>query len=475
MSRSIAAATDLADLSSDYSLSPFSERLSPLIAETLRSLKKDQDRYGTKLVSSFVVWLVLGLTLRRDKNSQGVLDWLISGSRWLSCSLPKQLVSEGAISHARVRMGVEVFRVLFHRLVATFQPLPRDFHQWVSVAFDGSSGQMPDSQANREHFGKPKSRRKGEASAYPQLRWVSLLAIGPRLLLDVAYGPYAGKGTGERTLMMTLLRRCHAANFLFMVDAGLYSFAMMWQIEQQQCAFLVKVSSHPTLTVLKRLSDGSYLSQMTGQLHDPQRSTDTRNAWTQHKLPVRVMTFQIPGFRPTRLVTNLLDPSITAKELVLQYHKRWDIELCYDEIKTHQCATLQGQMPTLFRSKRPDLVEQELYAMMLLYNLVRELILQAAIQADKDPLALSFLDCLQLIIDAVPQMSQPMAPALMAKQQQYLLDLLAAADLDRPRRPRVNDRVVKVKMSKFKRKTQQHQTRTREFEQVLEILTPLAA
>ena len=101
--------------------------------------------------------------------------------------------------------------------------------------------------------------------------------------------------------------------------------------------------------------------------------------------------------------------------------------------------------------------------------------LQAAMQENKDPLALSFLDCLQMIIDAVPQMSKPMVPALMAEQQQYLLDLLAAADLDRPRRQRVNHRVVKVKMSKFKRKTRQHQTRTRDIEQVLEILTPLAA
>lgn len=157
MSRSIAEATNLADLSSDYSLSPFSDRLSPLITETLRTLKKDRDRHGTKLVSAFVVWLVLGLTLRRDKNSQAVLDWLISGWRWLSCRFPKQLVSEGTISHARVRVGVEVFKVLFNRMVSTFQPLPSDFHQWVSVAFDGSSGRMPDSQANRDHFGKPKN------------------------------------------------------------------------------------------------------------------------------------------------------------------------------------------------------------------------------------------------------------------------------------------------------------------------------
>lgn len=475
MSQPIAEASDLADLSSDYRLSPFSARLSPLIKETLRLQQKDRDRDGTKLVSSFVVWLVLGLTLRRDKNCIAVLDWLMSGYRWLSCVLPKQLVTEGAISHARVRVGVKVFESLFNRVVATFQPLPPDFYQWVSVAFDGSTGSMPDSRSNRAHFGKPKSRRSGEASAYPQMRWMSLLAIGPRLLLDVAYGPYAGKGTGERTLMMTLLKRLHRAKYLFMVDAGLYSLAMMWQIQQQDCAFLVKVSRHPKLPVLKRLSDGSYLSEMTGKLLDPERSTETRQAWMPQTLSVRVIAYHVPGFRPTRLVTNILNASMTAKELVFQYHKRWDIELCFDEIKTHQCATLRGQMPTLFRSKRPDLVQQELYAMMLLYNLIRETMLNAATQAEKDPLALSFLDSLQVIIDAIPQISIPMPPAVAQQQQQYLLVLLAEADIDRPRRPRVSDRVVKVKMSKFNRKTKKHQTHSRDIEKSLKIITPKAA
>lgn len=475
MSQSIAEATDLTDLSSDYSLSPFAERLTPLIRETLKVLKKERERYGTKLVSSFVVWLVLGLTMRRDKNCIGVLDWLLSGCRWMSYQLPQQLVSEGAISHARVRVGVQVFEVLFNRMVATIEPLSPDFHQWVSVIFDGSTGSMPDTPSNRARFGKPKSRRAGEASGYPQLRWMSLLAIGPRLLLDVAYGPYAGKGTGERSLMMHILSRLHPANWLFMVDAGLYSFAMMWQIQQQDCAFVLKVSSHPKLPVLKRLPDGSYLSQMSGKLLDPSRSTEKRNAWKHETLNVRVIVYQIPGFRPTRLVTNLLDPRIRAKDFVFHYHKRWDIELCFDEIKTHQCATLRGQMPTLMRSKRPDLVEQELYAMMLLYNLIRELMFQAAASVDKDPLVLSFKDCLQLIMDAIPQMSKPGTSGLATQQQQYLLDLLAVAEIDRPRRHRVNDRVVKVKMSKFKRKTRLHQSRSRNIENDLEIFIPEAA
>ena len=180
---------------------------------------------------------------------------------------------------------------------------------------------------------------------------------------------------------------------------------------------------------------------------------------------MRVIPYQIPGFRGARLVTNILDTQIGAKELAFHYHKRWDIELCFDEIKTHQCATLRGQMPTLFRSKRPELVAQELYAMMVAYNLIRELMLEAAGESQQNPLLLSFLDCLQLLIDAIPQMSKPnLTEQIVQQQQRYLRALLAEATIDRPRRPRVNARVVKIKMSKFKRKKKHHQTQIRSLE-----------
>lgn len=261
-------------------MAPFHQRLSPLIKDTLSHFNK-RERKGTKLVSSLVVWLVLALTIRRDLNTHAVLDWMLCGWRWLSCSIPKQLVADGTISHARMRVGKAVFRHLFYRVVLTFKPITADFHQWVSVAFDGSTGKMPDTPANCQTFGKSKNQRKG--SAYPQLRWVSLLAIGPRLLLDVAYGPYSGKGNGERSLMMQILTRLKRSKLLFMVDAGLYSFAMMDAINQQECAFLLKVSGHPSLPVIERLKDGSYISEMSKRVPEPEPSSSTPNRKRKRK------------------------------------------------------------------------------------------------------------------------------------------------------------------------------------------------
>ncbi len=383
----------------------------------------------------------------------------------------------GAISHARVKIGVEVFRLLFAKLTASFKEIEPDFHGYVSVAFDGTTGTMPDSEANQKEFNKPNSGR-GQA-AFPQLRLVSLLAVSVRLVLDVAYGAYVGKGNGERTLMGQILERLSRESLLFLLDAGLYALEMVWRIDDRKQAFLVTVPKTVKLKRLKSFSDGSYLARLTGKIIDldnpktkacPERSRrNGRNRWKEVNMIVRIIDYTIPGFRPKRLMTNILDLDISARDLVLHYHKRWDIEIAYDEIKTHQCATLRGQSPTIFRSKRPDLVVQELYAMLIMYNLVRRLIVQAAAAHDKDPRFISFLDALQHIIDAAPLMTTRSGQRRPA-QFEYLLALIADSDIDRPRRQRVNPRVVKVKMSKFKRKRKGDKSAQRNLAEELEIL-----
>ncbi|MEJ5310607.1 MAG: transposase domain-containing protein [Anaerolineae bacterium] len=113
-------------------------------------------RKGTILIPKVLVWLVLVLTLRRDLNYGKALNWMLSGLRWLTELLPAhhKIVQDGVISHARVKLGVSVFQVLFTKLVARFRPLPADFHGRSSVVFDGSTGTMPDTEANRDAFGQ---------------------------------------------------------------------------------------------------------------------------------------------------------------------------------------------------------------------------------------------------------------------------------------------------------------------------------
>lgn len=456
----------------EFSLAPFSRILHPLIKQVLTEQGKAQYRKGTILIPQLLVWLVLTLTLRRDLNCQKVLNWLVSGFRWMRTLLPAQskLVQDGAISHARVALGVAVFHALFARLTCSFQKLEPDFRDWISVAFDGSTGTMPDTEANIAEFHKPRSGRG--TAGFPQLRMMALMALSVRLILDIAYAPYCGKGTGERALVRQLLAKLDRTWLLFLLDAGLYAFDILWDIDQKQHKFIVKASKRAKFKPIKSFADGSFLARLTYKIPDPDapKTKGGRQRWKKVCLEVRVIRFQIPGFRPVTLVTNILDPEITAREITLHYHQRWDIEVAYDEIKTHQCATLRGQSPTTFRSKRPDLVKQEFYALLIMYNAVRLLIYQAAVKQGKDPRFISFLDALQHIIDAAPMMtvnaSEPSEDKFC-----YLLMVIADCDIDRPRRHRINPRVVKVKMSNFKRKNRCHKSENRDIETELNILS----
>ncbi len=419
------------------------------------------------------VFVVLGLVLRRDLGYSAVINWLISGVRWLSCELPNKIAADGTLSHARKRLGVDVFRHILRHLVAQHSALPADFHGLTSVAFDGTTATMPDTPSNLERFGRPGGGR-GQGG-FPQTRIMALLILPLRLIGDVAYGAYKGKGTGERSLMMQIIDSIPYQNLLFLLDAGLYSFDLLQSVRSQH-ALLAKLSGSvkPKHIHGKRLPDGSYLAIVSKKRQDPERSTDKRKYWITEQIIVRVIEYQIPGFRAARLITTLLDPNISAKELVIHYHKRWDIELAFDEIKTHQCATLRGQAPTVFRSKTAELVEQELYATLIVYNLIRDLIHQATAPQDKDPRLISFLESLQFLVDAIPQMNIASSRQL-ATQFRYLLSLIAESEIDRPKRPRTNPRVIKVKMSKFERKKATHKSQHRDLESELRILTQEAA
>lgn len=158
-------------LGPSFSLAPFAEILQPLIDEVLTEQGLGRFRQGTLLMPKVLIWLVLALTIRRDLNCQKVLNWLLSGFRWLKGLLPAQarLVAEGTISHARVKLGVDLFRLLLAKLTASFPEIPPDFHGRVSVAFDGSTGTMPDSEPNQKNsISRPQA---GVRRLFPKCGW----------------------------------------------------------------------------------------------------------------------------------------------------------------------------------------------------------------------------------------------------------------------------------------------------------------
>jgi IS4 transposase len=150
-----------------------------------------------------------------------------------------------------------------------------------------------------------------------------------------------------------------------------------------------------TLAIEKSLPDGSYLSTVFDS-GDHQRARVGQT--------VRVIDYQLSGSAtPTqdrdRLVTNLLDPEqAPALELAALDHERWEIGSVFAEFKTH----LRGNS-TVLRSKTPELVQQELWGLLLAHFAIRQLMAQATLPRGLDPDRLSFTHAVRVIKRQMPQ------------------------------------------------------------------------
>lgn len=155
------------------------------------------------------------------------------------------------------------------------------------------------------------------------------------------------------------------------------------------------------LPVLEWFPDGSYLSFIADSKEKAKNSYRLRHGLARITgLPgfyVRVVDYEIPdrgdGDEIITLVTNITDPNeIPAAELAAAYHQRWEAELVFDELKTHQRGP-----GMILRSRKPELVEQEIWGLLLTHYGIRHLMREAADQAELVPDRMSFIRTLRVI------------------------------------------------------------------------------
>ena len=148
--------------------------------------------------------------------------------------------------------------------------------------------------------------------------------------------------------------------------------------------------------------------------------------------------------------TSLRNPAThPAAELAALYHERWELELAFDELKTHTCERVEA-----LRSKAPARVEQEVWGLLLAYNLVRLVMTRAAPRARVPPLRLSYRYAL-LAVRAFWHAAWDTSPGTLPRRLEALLDELALFVLP-ARRPRRYPRAVKLKMSNYPRNRPHH-------------------
>jgi hypothetical protein len=342
------------------------------------------------LPARVVVYLVLAMALFSGQAYEEVARLLVGGLAWAKRWRGSwQVPTTKAITRARERLGPEVLERLFAevaRPLASKQTQGAWYRGWRVLAIDGTTLDVPDTQANTAAFGRPATHR-GERTAFPQVRVLALVECGTHAICDAALGSYA---TGETTLAPSLFGSL-GRGMLVLADR-LFAGAELWRAATATGAELVwRTRTNAVLPVDRPLADGSYLSRI--------RAADDRRA-KRDPVVVRVVEYTLgkdPGRpqrpAPYRLLTTILDPAAApAAELAALYHQRWEFETTLDELKTHQ----RGPSVVL-RSKSPELVRQEVWGMLLVHHAIRALMHQAATDGGLDPDRLSFTRSLRVV------------------------------------------------------------------------------
>ncbi|SCC93911.1 transposase [Thiomonas sp. X19] len=388
--KALAAQVDVAHLISAGVLAGVCPRA--LIEEVLADTGKASQR-ERRLPAPAVVYYVMALALWREAPLEEVLRVVCEGLQWLGGGEAGAVqASKSAISQARTRLGPEVMRRLAERVLRPLaaQGAPGAWYRGFRVmALDGSCLDVADEAANATFFGYPGAAR-GE-TAFPQARVLGLVECGTHAVVAARLAPYS---RSEQSLAAELLPAQLTADMLVLADRNFYGFKL-WQSACASGAKLAwRVKSSLGLPVQQALPDGSYLSTVFD-------SADRARCPGQ---TVRVIDYALqglatPGQDRYRLVTNLLDPQAApALELAALDHERWEIEGVFDEFKTH----LRGHS-TVLRSKTPELVQQELWGLLLAHFAVRQLMAQAAWPRGLDPDRLSFTHAVRVIKRKMPQ------------------------------------------------------------------------
>lgn len=389
-----------------------------------------------KLPATQAVWLVIGMCLFEDRSIRDVVDHLGLVMEGVETLAPS------AIPAARRRLGAEPMKWLFERVAVEWADSSPGLLPWRGLslhAVDGTCLRVWDSDENFHCFGKPGGRGGSNDAGYPQVRLACLLNLQTRMIRAAAFDAYA---TSEQALAERLWGEL-PDNSLTILDRGFIDYGLFTSLiaAGSNRQLLVRMRRDLKYEPLERLPDGSELG-----LLKPSRQLKASNPELPESLQIRVVHYQHAGGEPNRLLTTLIDPSeFPAQELIDLYHERWEIELAYDELKTHMIERKES-----LRSRLPEGVEQEVYGLLLTYNLVRREMLLAAQVHDLPPKRISFRSSL-LWVRNFWHLVWHTSPGTIPKHLGNFRSTLDVLILPERRSARRYPRHVKIKMSKYRR------------------------
>jgi len=349
-----------------------------------------------------LLWAFLSQVLGNDKSCRAavlrILVVLVALERG-PCS-----TNTAAYCRARAKMPAALLRRLAVQVGQQLEGAVPPAWLWKGqhvYLVDGTTVSLPDTPENQQAFPQPPAQKPG--LGFPLIRLVVLLSLATAALQGLAFGPYQGKEAGEPALLRALLGQIPPGSII-LADRYYCSYFLIALLQAHGVEVVFRLHQRRGVDFRRgrRLGPDDHLVSW-----DKPPRPDWMDEGVYAALPatleVREMRTQVrqPGYRVRELVvvTTLCDADSYGKDEVTDlYHERWHVELDIRSIK----AALG--METL-RCLSPFMVEKELWAYWLGYNLVRKVSSQAALERGLHPRQISFTATKQAVLEAWGQLT----------------------------------------------------------------------
>jgi hypothetical protein len=350
--------------------------------------------FGTIFTLPVTLWALLTQCLSASKSCVSAVARVMV----LRISLGLEPCSEntGAYCKARDKLPIPFLRELTYEVADEAEDRAPPSWLWkgrhVHIA-DGTTLSGPDTPENQAEY--PQSSNQQPGLGFPLIRLVVLLSCATAMVRGAAYAPFKGKGTGETSLLKTLLDRLRAKDIL-LADSYHCVWWLFAELKRRDVdgAFCLHQTRQADFSKGRVLGPGDHIVTWDKPAECPRCMTREEFNALPASVEVRevLVRIDVPGFRPQKLVvaTTLLDAeAYTAKEIAELYLKRWNVELDIRSIK-------QTLKMDILRGKTPEMLRREIWGHLLAYNLVRQIMTQAAQAKGRLPRQLSFASALAL-------------------------------------------------------------------------------
>jgi hypothetical protein len=427
---------DASECSSDFPYSPevLTEHLPSDWIQSALSLSSHATIRRRRLPGDRVLWLVMGMAMFRNEPISEVARRLNICASGLAND---ELLARSALTQARQRLGEEPIKWLFKRSAEVWgkERYPQDDWNGLQLfAMDGALFRTPDTTELREHFGSGNTSTERQ-TPFPMLRLVALMNVRSHVITNAAVSPYR---KGEIPLAEGFIEGL-PNHSITLLDKGFFSAELLLNISQngQQRHWLLPQRKGLVSEVIEQYAPGDRLLKMKVSPQARKRSPSLPEFWH-----VRAVSYEVAGKEKT-VLTSLPAEHYSATQIADLYHERWEIELGFRDIK----SSMQNNAITL-RSKKVALIYQELWGLLLAYNLVRREASHAAVEYGRAPSQISFKFAFQFIATQLIVMAGAVSLSHTPRRLSELRGSLSNLFIEKRPRPS-RPRAVKISKTRY--------------------------